>query len=128
MRQTIAAAVPPKILVVDDNAAAAAALCKLLELTGYETRVAHTGKSALKATRRFEPDIALVDVGLPDIDGYAVARELRARDFRGTLIALTGYGQDEDKVKAFAAGFDQYLIKPAGIADIRAALEKDRTR
>jgi len=113
-----------KVLVVDDNTTAAQALGRLLEVTGYETRIAHTGKSALKTARDFDPHVAIVDIGLPDLDGYGVARQMRGRGFSGALIALTGYGQDEDKAKAFAAGFDHHLTKPAGIADIRAIFGK----
>jgi signal transduction histidine kinase/CheY-like chemotaxis protein len=111
-----------KILVVDDNEPAAEALGKLLEYKGHEVNLAFTGESAVLAVAKLNPQIVLLDIGLPDIDGYMVAEKLRSNNFSGTLIALTGYGQDEDKLKAKKAGFNHFLVKPIGIAELEGIL------
>jgi CheY-like chemotaxis protein len=100
------------ILVVEDNADARDALCVLLELEGYVVEAAEEGHQAIEITRAKDPDIALVDIGLPGIDGYEVARRVRAQGRRPVLIALTGYGQPEDRRRATEAGFDEVLVKP----------------
>jgi CheY-like chemotaxis protein len=100
------------ILVVEDNADARDALCVLLELEGYAVEAAEEGHQAIEITRAKDPDIALVDIGLPGIDGYEVARQVRANGRRPVLIALTGYGQPEDRRRATEAGFDEVLVKP----------------
>jgi signal transduction histidine kinase/ActR/RegA family two-component response regulator len=103
-----------RVLVVEDNPDAAETLALLLSLDGHAVRVAHHGVQALRLLDEFEPDVAFIDVGLPDMDGFEVARRLRAdpRTRRITLIALTGYGTEEDKQQAVAAGFDRHLTKP----------------
>ncbi len=111
-----------KIMIVDDNEAAADGLKKLLEFKGHAVVVAHTGTAALAEVDTFAPHVILLDIGLPDIDGYEVARRLRRKETPATLIALTGYGQEEDKTKALEAGFDFHLTKPVGIAEIEAIL------
>ncbi|MDR3571811.1 MAG: ATP-binding protein [Candidatus Pacebacteria bacterium] len=117
------AVLPPfKILVVDDNEAAARALQKLLRLKGNDVRMAHDGKSGIATARDFGPKVILLDIGLPDMSGYDVAKELRRRGSDAVLIALTGFGQEEDKEDAKKAGFDYHLTKPVGIADIEAIL------
>jgi CheY-like chemotaxis protein/two-component sensor histidine kinase len=102
------------ILVVDDNVDAADTLCMSLELSGHAARAVYRGAAALAALEDFTPDLVLLDIGLPDIDGYEVARRLRAR--LGTacpkLVALSGWGRDEDKERAAAAGIDAYLTTP----------------
>jgi two-component system, sensor histidine kinase len=100
------------ILVVEDNADARDALCVLLELEGYAVEAVEEGHQAIEITRAKDPDIALVDIGLPGIDGYEVARRVRANGRRPVLIALTGYGQPEDRRRATEAGFDEVLVKP----------------
>jgi len=101
------------ILIVEDNADARDALSVLLELEGHVVEVAGEGPQALELVRAKDPDIALVDIGLPGIDGYEVARRVRALDGRRpVLIALTGYGQPEDRRRASEAGFDGLLVKP----------------
>ena len=111
------------ILIVEDNADARDVLRVLLELEGHEVETAEEGQAALELARTKDPDIALVDIGLPGIDGYEVARRLRARDpRRPLLIALTGYGQPEDRRRATEAGFDDVLVKPVDPAPLTALL------
>jgi CheY-like chemotaxis protein len=115
------------ILIVEDNADARDALRVLLELEGHAVEAVEEGQQALEIMRATDPDIALVDIGLPGIDGYEVARRVRARDDRRpVLIALTGYGQPEDQRRASEAGFDEVLVKPVDpttLATLLATLE-----
>jgi PAS domain S-box-containing protein len=102
-----------KVLVVDDNADAAETLSMLLQFQEHDTRTAGNGASALKVFDEFVPDVVLLDIGLPDMDGYEVARRIRARQTAPVrLIALTGWGQKEDKRLAAEAGFDEHWTKP----------------
>jgi two-component system CheB/CheR fusion protein len=105
---------PRRILVVDDNQDIAASLAMFLELEGHTVQVAHSGTDALGLARDFAPDIALLDVGMPGMDGYQLAQHLRqdACTARATLIAVTGWGSQADKDKATRAGFDHHLTKP----------------
>lgn len=114
-----------RVLVVDDNVDAALTLCDLLELWGYEHSVAHDGSAALETAQRFRPHIILLDIGLPVMDGYEVARRLRADpDLQGLkLFALTGYGQEQDRRRAIAAGFDHHLTKPVDPEVLETLLE-----
>jgi len=104
-----------RILVVDDNADAAASMAMLLELSGHEVAVASDGEQALVTAAAFVPEVVILDIGLPRLDGYEVARHLRKMPAlrQVLLIALTGYGQREDRAAAQAAGFDHHLVKPA---------------
>lgn len=116
---------PLKILVVDDNEAAADGLGKLLTYKGHEVVCAYNGAKAIEAMSSFDPRVVLLDIGLPDQTGYDVAMHLRSMVNKPlTLVALTGYGQEEDKAKAKQAGFDHHLIKPVGIAEVEALLSK----
>jgi signal transduction histidine kinase/DNA-binding response OmpR family regulator len=103
-----------RILVVDDNADAAESLALLLQIAGHEVQSCHDGPAALAAAQAFQPDIILLDIGLPGMDGHEVARRLRAqKEFEKVLlVALTGYGQDEDQRRSREAGFDHHLVKP----------------
>ena len=114
------------ILIVDDNEAAAQGLGKLLENGGHTVELAHDGFSGIEKMRAAEAEVVLLDIGLPDMDGYAVARHLRQAHGREplVLIALTGYGQEEDKAKAQIAGFNYHLTKPVGVAEVEALLAK----
>lgn len=113
------------ILVVDDNEAAAHALQRLLELRGHEVHTAYSGLAALDVARDVQPDILVLDIGLPDIDGYEVVRRLKQDGMvHAALIALTGYGQTEDKEKAHEAGFHYHLTKPVGLAELEKAFKK----
>ena len=105
---------PLKVLVVDDNADGAETLSLLLELSGYEVRTASDGLSALAVAEAFRPHAILLDIGLPVLDGYEVARRLRSHAELGKvlLIALTGYGPDADRERSQQAGFDHYFVKP----------------
>ena len=101
------------ILIIEDNADARDALRILLELDGHLVEAAGEGAEGLEIVQAKDPDIALVDIGLPGLDGYEVARRLRARGSRRPLlVALTGYGQPEDRKRALEAGFDALLVKP----------------
>jgi PAS domain S-box-containing protein len=117
-----------RILVVDDNEDAAETLAALLRLKSQKVEVAHGGPAALEAVRRFEPEMIFLDIGMPGMDGYEVARKLRARsDHRNLiLIALTGFGQEDDRARSRAAGFDHHLVKPIGPISLQAILQGDR--
>jgi CheY-like chemotaxis protein len=113
------------MLVVDDNRDAAASLAMLLELDGHSVVTAYDGSSALIAAETHRPDVALLDIGLPVMDGAEVCRRIRQEPWgRGmTLIALTGWGQAEDRTRTRDAGFDGHLVKPVNYADLIALLE-----
>jgi CheY-like chemotaxis protein len=115
------------ILIIEDNADARDALRVLLELEGHAVEAVEEGQQAIELARAKDPDIALVDIGLPGIDGYEIARRVRARDARRpVLIALTGYGQPEDRRRATEAGFDEMLVKPVdptALTELLATLE-----
>jgi PAS domain S-box-containing protein len=113
-----------RVLVVDDNVDAADSLRWVLELQGHVAEVAYDPASALAAVARFRPDSVLLDIGLPDIDGYETARRMRALPGGAALrlIAVTGWGQEEDKQRARAAGFDAHLTKPVDFAMVSALL------
>jgi signal transduction histidine kinase len=109
---------PRRVLVVDDNEDGAELLDLALRTMGHTTRTAHDGPTALVAAKEFEPDVALLDIGLPEMDGYEVARRLRAM-YAGRpllLVALTGYGQESDRARSRAAGFDLHLVKPVDLS------------
>jgi len=111
-----------RILVVDDNQDAATSLATLLQLSGHETHVAHDGAEAIDKATALRPHVILLDIGLPQINGYEAARIIRRLPWGGavTLVALTGWGQADDREKSKAAGFDRHLVKPV---DLEALLE-----
>ena len=113
-----------RILIADDNTDAAESLSMLLELAGHEVRVAALGRDALALVQTFRPDIALLDIGMPDLSGYEVARELRREPgaTRIQLIALTGWGQEDDRRRALEAGFDHHLVKPVDPDQLEALI------
>jgi signal transduction histidine kinase len=113
-----------RILVVDDNADAANSLAIILSLEGHHVECAYSAHEALQRVQSVRPDVALLDIGLPSMDGYELARRLRACPaLAGTrLIALTGYGTADDKVRARASGFDAHLVKPADLRALREIL------
>lgn len=103
-----------RVLVADDNHDSAESLGMLLELEGHEVQLAYDGQQALDAAASFLPDVMLLDIGLPKMDGFEVATRLRQdRSYdRMLLVAVTGYGTDSDRERARAAGFDHHLVKP----------------
>jgi len=113
-----------RILVVEDNPDAAESLATLIALMGHEVRSVHDGASALETAAVFRPDVVLLDIGLPDINGYEVAPRLRQQPGleRIALAALTGWGQEEDRLRARTAGFDHHFVKPIDVNGLRAWL------
>ena len=111
---------------MEDTVDAALLLCELLAGMGHEAEVAHDGLAALELASAFRPDVAVLDIGLPLMDGYELARKLREQlgPERLRLIAVTGYGQDSDRARAHEAGFDHHLIKPVAL-DVLAPLLGD---
>jgi CheY-like chemotaxis protein len=114
------AGVPLRVLVVDDNIDAAKTLGQLLTFTGHEVSLAHDGPAALAAASTGALDLVLLDIGLPGMDGYAVAARLRAMGHTDTaLVALTGYGREDDIRRSRDAGFDHHVVKPIDFAQLR---------
>jgi signal transduction histidine kinase/ActR/RegA family two-component response regulator len=119
-----------RVLVVDDNADAAQMLAALLEVQGHAVSVEYDARGALARAHDEHPDVLLLDIGLPDMDGYELARRLRARPEHAgaTLVALTGYGQHQDREDAQQAGFDHYLVKPADLNEVNEVLAQAEAR
>jgi signal transduction histidine kinase len=111
-----------RVAVIDDNTDALSGLRSMLELDGHAVQTAADGEAGLALLLRQSPEIAIVDIGLPGIDGYEVARRSRAEGFRGRLIALSGYGQAQDLQRSRAAGFDAHLVKPVEPAQLQRIL------
>jgi signal transduction histidine kinase len=113
-----------RILIVDDSRDGGESLAMLLRVLGAEVALAHSGRTALECVETFKPDVVVLDIGMPGMDGYEVARRIRAnpanRDI--SLIALTGWGQDEDRRRSVAAGFNHHLVKPADLDQLRQLL------
>jgi len=115
-----AAAAPParpvrrRVLVVDDNRDSAASLAMVLELMGSETRTAYDGPSAIELAERFRPELVILDIGLPKLNGYDTCRYIRSQPWGAeiVMVALTGWGQEEDKRRSAEAGFSLHLVKP----------------
>ena len=118
------ATVPRRILVVDDNPDSSDSLAMLLKLTGHEVHVAHDGLEAVAKAAAFQPQVILLDVGLPKLNGYEAARRIReqARNKTPTLVALTGWGQEEDRRRTREAGFDAHMVKPVDLAALTTLL------
>jgi signal transduction histidine kinase len=121
-----AGAVPPRrVLLVDDHRDAAFSLAKLLRLQGHHVCLAHDGPAALEAAGAFRPEIVLLDIGLPEMDGYEVARRMRMQGMNDIVIAaLTGYGRDEDRKSSQAAGIDVHLVKPINLDMLHGLLAR----
>jgi CheY-like chemotaxis protein len=115
-----------RILIVDDNTDAAHMLAEALAAMGHETRVAFDGPSGFDAAAGFEPDIAFLDIGLPAMDGYELARKMRTElSFpQLRLVALTGYGQDSDRERSAAAGFDSHMVKPISLVAVASTIKR----
>jgi two-component system CheB/CheR fusion protein len=116
----------PRVLLADDNADAVWGMARMLSLAGFEVRTAHDGTEALALAERFRPSAAVLDIGMPDIDGHEVARRIRAHAWGGAmyLVAATGWGQPDDKRAAMEAGFDEHLVKPVAAADVQRLLRE----
>ncbi|MGH8179853.1 MAG: response regulator, partial [Steroidobacteraceae bacterium] len=115
-----------RLLVADDNRDSAATCAALLEACGHEVSVAHTGREALDLACSLEPDALLLDIGMPELNGYQLAQRIRATGWgrRAMLIAITGWGQEQDKRQALAAGFDRHLTKPIDPNVLEALLQR----
>jgi signal transduction histidine kinase len=113
-----------RILIVDDSRDGGESLAMLLRVLGAEVSLAHSGRKALELVDEYRPDVVLLDIGMPGMDGYEVARRIRANPANRhiSLIALTGWGQDEDRKRSVAAGFNHHLVKPADIEQLRQLL------
>src|SRR5215472_1786193 len=123
--ESLAADVGLKILVVDDNRDAADTCAMLLEASGHHVQTAYTGRQALELARTFRPHALLLDIGLPDIDGYHLAQQVRAAPWgrSAVLVAVTGWGQEQDRLRAVEAGFDQHLVKPISAETVESLLQ-----
>ncbi len=121
---------PRRVLIVDDNEDAANSLAMILQLGGHETASVYTAVDALERAAVFRPDVVLLDIGLPGMDGYEVAQKMRElpglRDIR--LVAVTGYGRSDDRLRARDAGFDDHLTKPVEFAVLERTLAGIRAR
>ncbi len=115
-----------RVLVVDDNIDSASSLSELLELWGHDVRTCHDGTSALVMAREWQPNFILLDIGLPGMDGYEVARQLRLDEKTNgaVLVALTGYGAEEDRRRAQSAGFNEHLTKPVDLGRLGLILQQ----
>jgi len=114
-----------RVLLVDDNVDAAESLAQLLSLSGHDARTAGDGGQALRLAQEFHPDVVFCDLGLPGMNGYEVAKELRLLPFGREIVlaALTGYGQPSDREKSAEAGFDAHLVKPVDPSVIESFLD-----
>jgi CheY-like chemotaxis protein len=113
-----------RVLVVDDNRDAATSLAIMLRLMGNESKMAHDGLEALEVAAAFRPDLILLDIGMPKLNGYDTARQIRLQSWgkHVTLVALTGWGQEEDRRKTREAGFDSHMVKPIQVPDLEKLL------
>lgn len=113
-----------RVLVVDDNVDSAESLAQLLRISGHDVRTAHDGHAALQAALDFRPNVVLLDIGLPKMDGYDVAKQMRQEPILNNvvLVAMTGYGQESDRQRSLEAGFDHHLVKPADFGKLHEIL------
>jgi CheY-like chemotaxis protein len=116
-----------RILIADDNQDAAESLATLLSLEGHDVRMAGDGIEALAIAKTFRPEVVLLDLGMPRMDGYETARQIRRRPWgqRAILVAVTGWGQAQDRQRTADAGFDLHLVKPVSNSDLFQALVAD---
>lgn len=114
-----------RVLVVDDNQDAADSLSMLLELMGHEVAKAYEGRAAVELAGSFRPQLALLDIGMPEVDGYDVARRIRSQPGgrEAILVALTGWGQREHRRRAEEEGFDHHIVKPVDLTVLRRLLD-----
>jgi len=126
MQTQMSSAAHPRVLVVDDNEDAADSLATLLGVMSYEVRVAYDGPEAIEAADEFEPAVALLDIGLPKLSGYDIARHIRQTRGDGVLlVAITGWGQEEDRRRAREAGFDHHFTKPVDFEVLLELIEQE---
>lgn len=112
-----------RIVIVEDDADGREALRMQLVMSGYEVHEAIDGESGLELVQRLQPDVVLLDIGLPGLDGYEVARRLKSAQICPRLVAITGYGRPEDYERAMTAGFDRHLTKPVNYEELQRALD-----
>ena len=119
-----------RILIVDDNRDAATSLAMLLKITGNETHTANDGLEAVEAAANFRPDMLLLDIGLPKLNGYEVCRRIREQPWGKNIVivALTGWGQEEDREKSRNAGFDGHMVKPVDFAALTKLLSESPSK
>jgi CheY-like chemotaxis protein len=119
---------PRRVLVADDNLDALNSLAMLIELAGHEVRKAADGREALALAEQWQPDLALLDIGMPMLDGYEVVRRIRAESWgaRMQLVAVSGWGQAEDRRRAMEAGFDMHFVKPIGFDTLTDLLSQEQ--
>ena len=118
-----------RILVVDDNADAAESLGMLLEVRGDEVRIAYDGLEALDAEADFRPEVVLLDIGMPKLSGYDVAKRIRqARGNAVLMIAITGWGQEDDRQRARDAGFNHHFTKPVDFETLLELIDREAPR
>ena len=122
---------PLRILVVDDNQDSAMSMAMMLSIMGHETRTAHDGESAVEAAESFLPEVVLLDIGLPKLNGYEVAQRIRERAWGASmfLIAVTGWGQEEDRQRSSEVGLNVHMVKPvepAALERLFAELRRER--
>jgi CheY-like chemotaxis protein len=112
------------VLVVDDNADAVELLAEILRAAGNQVELAHDGPEALRVLERFNPEVAVLDIGLPVMDGYELAARIKGElgDASPRLIAVTGYGQERDRERSREAGFEAHLVKPVSADALLAAI------
>jgi CheY-like chemotaxis protein len=115
---------PLRILVVDDNVDTVLSFSMLLKVSGHDVRTAHDGPTSIHIAAEYIPDVMLLDIGLPGLSGYEVAKQIRRQPALNgvVLVALTGYGQESDRQASMAAGFNHHLIKPARLEQVRKIL------
>lgn len=115
-----------RVLVIDDDVDCADTVAMVLRRLGAEVRVAYSGAAGLTLCESFEPELVFLDIGMPQMDGYATVKALRdhcGATRRLRIVALTGWGQTEDQERTLAAGFDHHLVKPADLSELRAILQ-----
>lgn len=114
------------VLIADDNLDASWGMARLLEIAGFATVRVNGGLDAVKETRRQKPDVAIIDIGMPDLDGHQVARQIRQTEWgkHMVLIAATGWGQESDERAAQAAGFDAHMTKPVDLRKLSATVDE----
>jgi CheY-like chemotaxis protein len=119
-----------RVLVVDDNEDSAESMARLLKLTGHTVRVAHSGPAAIAFAREQEPEAVVLDIGLPGMDGYAVATQLRREECckEALIIAVSGYGEEQARQRSSEAGFDHHLVKPVNFETLLAVMDRARDR